>query len=304
MYYQCLINIDHRYKRAKKDGDTNTKRWLEGLELRLVYQKFLFDNAETCGYDPQDFCNEIAELAEEINCTCTQSTTSIVEIIPTISGASNGYIVPITYGAGDDGYPTDPIINQLHIFNVAGSGFSAGDVYSYDGSSWNLVMNLSTGVSPSSVTYPVLVNTCTDIPDSNTNLLQPLYTYHMPAATLANNGDILTLETTMVIEPNTNVTEISWLFGGSAICTYLGQSPTRTTVRLVTKISRITSGSQFCEGYYEIIGTPNSKIEVDFAIAASDLTAAIDITLVSRRDVTIADGDVTSSYRRIILEKV
>lgn len=272
----CMANLFDSWQAAigtnlKRENELRTK------VLKVLAEWVNYQGAEMCGDldDQSAACEAIRTILRSENCTCPDSTDSAPEHV-------------IAWGSG-----SGQSVASTFLFSVSAvdpTGGNSGDMH-YNTSTYHIWRNNSgTWVDYGSIQGAAGAD---GADGENTSILdhdyadyacaaaagnQTLYTYTMPADTLAANGEIIKIALLYELAANANGKTCTLNLGGTDILTYFTDSlvnANNNMVRLEATVTRTAAATQDIEVIVTRAGVASPKHA--FTTATKDLTATVAI---------------------------
>lgn len=295
---QCMLNLFNRWLDAKSGNrklemDLQTT-WLEAVGYWVEYQ-----TAKSCGLSTDAACQKLKDLLASVDCSCTTDTSdSSVRIVAHSTGTGGG---------------TTPSTFVFWVNSTNPSGGNSGDIwYNYStyhiwqnvGGTWNDIGSIQGATGPSgadgsSSNANILYNEAGTATSAGTGE-ETLNSYTIPAATIANDGDVLEIVATYTLASNDNGKTVKIYWGGDEIISYFTDSLVNASnnfVALKGMITRISATSQEKEGYITRFGGFNSAPKI--SSSAKNLASTVIVSATGQNSVASA-SDISCNHMRVI----
>lgn len=292
----CWENLVTRWK----DAESNHSKNVFDLRYKVAYGASLWTeyyNRERCGEDSTEICQDIEDLLDSEDCSCSDQSDDAASVVVVPWGASSSSTTPSTFAfhkftstpttegqAGDWGIYTVGTTNSYLYYNNAGT--------------WQLIIDLkgTSGSSTSATPVNILYNNYANVGTSAGVTLETLDTYTLTAGIFATAGDILHIEAVLQLGANDNGKTMYLYFGGTQLCTFYTESLINTSNNIVKLEAWITYEAASSETLETLVTTNSSTIPTFSTIAVST-TPAIAITVQAQNSVAAASDIICKKFR-------
>lgn len=313
-YKTCLDALYQRYLTYEDNNPAEASR-LRMQIIKLNYNYLLYNVAEACGNEKENYCENIQAILKAENCSCTEEEVSSIEIIPYGSSGGGGSITPgdgtVWHYVVGSGYPS-PVLGDVGDFAINDNG----DIFKKGGTNiWNKLFNITGEKGDTGATGAAgadgadgtdgddgttLLNNYVNATGNGTSAGTSLETLASFSFTESGFSTLYVLRVTAVFKlaQNSNGKKIGLYYNGTALATYDLESTVLSrndTITIRAEIAKPTSTTQFTNIsiFREGVGQVVQK-----AVSTSEVAATAELKAIGQNSVASA-GDIVCHVFRV-----
>ena len=294
----CVIALQTKWLNAVGGGEGRARADELGEKvLKVLNNWMLYNQAERCGDDSEEYCEAIAAIVISEDCQCSSADTiseHVVAWADSVGGGGSGTSVAFYNGAAD---PTiaDPGVNGDYYFETTN-----WQLWYKTGGTWtNLGSFKGADGAAGSGYYQILSNSIVDVGTAASAAVQTLKSYTLPGDSLGINGSYVKATSILELATNSAVRTISVNFGGDDVASIIVAATVQAKtkyLKIELNIDRITASTQLVECTITRAGVPGSVMG---AITIEDAEA-----LGSDQDILITGQTADSGVDDIIAKSL